>query len=235
MGIAKAKKGEPPKALAKKSARPIAKAAPEKRTRRSREDILARIFEAAGEEFKASGYAGATTAAIARRADVTEAQLFRYFSSKEELFRETIFKPIDQHFSDFNKSHGLTAANSGELYLLYVSELNRFISENADALVSLLVAQAYEKGAAQGVGQSENLKTYFDHGAAMLRTTREGAPAHDPRLIVRIAFATVLSCVIFRRWIFPPDLASNASLMPAINDFILGAVDANYRSKGGKK
>ncbi len=60
-----------------------------------------RIIRAAADEFKASGFTGATTAAIARNAEVTEAQLFRYFASKAELFRESVFKPLNQHFLDF--------------------------------------------------------------------------------------------------------------------------------------
>jgi hypothetical protein len=64
-----------------------------KRTRRSRDDLLNRIGLAARDEFKRSGFAGATTAAIARNADVTEAQLFRVFSAvlASVMFKDWIF------------------------------------------------------------------------------------------------------------------------------------------------
>src|SRR5215470_7952115 len=97
-----------------------------KRTRRTRDDILNRIVQAASEEFKRSGFAGATTAAIARKADVTEAQLFRYFGSKANLFRETIFKPVDQHLVSFTNRHLPEIRRAGslvEMINLYTTEL----------------------------------------------------------------------------------------------------------------
>ena len=61
-----------------------------RRKRRSSEEVADRILEAAAEEFETAGYSGATTAAIARRAEVTEAQIFRFYGSKQELFRAAI-------------------------------------------------------------------------------------------------------------------------------------------------
>src|SRR6516165_1028616 len=91
----------PRKAAAKAVASPSARRKPRtpaaRRPRRRPDDILNRIVQAATAEVKRSGYAGTTTAAIAAKADVTEAQLFRYFGSKSNLFRETIFEPIDRH------------------------------------------------------------------------------------------------------------------------------------------
>jgi AcrR family transcriptional regulator len=66
-----------------------------RRKRRSPGELNARILKAAAAEFRRAGYIGATTAAIAQKADVTEAQLFRYFGSKSNLFREAIFRPLD--------------------------------------------------------------------------------------------------------------------------------------------
>ena len=75
-------------------------AAPKRRAKRSSEEIMQRLIAAAQDEFKRSGFMGATTAAIARKAEITEAQLFRYFSSKAELFREAVFEPLNRHFAD---------------------------------------------------------------------------------------------------------------------------------------
>ena len=79
-------------ARAEKSS-PAKRASPAKRKRRSPEELKDRIIAAAGVEFRRGGYAKATTAAIAHRAKVTETQIFRYFDSKANLFREAIFKP----------------------------------------------------------------------------------------------------------------------------------------------
>lgn len=60
---------------------------------RSKEDRKKQILEAAKTVFIEKGYASATTAGIAKEADIAEVTLFRYFSSKQELF-ESIFKPF---------------------------------------------------------------------------------------------------------------------------------------------
>src|SRR5215831_2266036 len=84
-----------------------------KRAKRSSAEVMERLLTAAREEFRRRGFAGATTAAIARNAAVTEAQLFRYFESKSDLFREAVFEPLDKHFSEFNARYP-TSAHSSE-------------------------------------------------------------------------------------------------------------------------
>ena len=70
-------------------------AAKKTRRRRPAEELVDRILEAAGDEFKKNGYSGSTAAVIARAAGVTEAQIFRYFKSKADLFRSAIFEPLE--------------------------------------------------------------------------------------------------------------------------------------------
>src|SRR5262249_5436525 len=115
-------------------------AAPERRKRRSPEDLMNRILEAAAEEFQRSGYAGATPATRARSAEVTEAQLFRYFGSKANLFREAIFKPLDAQLQHFLSQHELEVGQSvvrDENAALYIEDLQRFLAANADMLTTL--------------------------------------------------------------------------------------------------
>jgi AcrR family transcriptional regulator len=202
-----------------------------KRKRRSANDILSRIVQAAGEEFKRSGYAGTTTAAIARRADVTEAQLFRYFESKSTLFRETVFEPIDRHLLTFVNAHmrldeGKSASRQ-KMTRLYTSELQRFIRDNSQMLTSLVVAQTYQMGTAHGVGKIDSLATYFEHGASMMSKRLKKKPKIDPKLLVRLAFVAVLAPIMFKDWIFPPGLASDEDIEAAINDFILAGIRSN--------
>jgi AcrR family transcriptional regulator len=61
-------------------------------SRIARRDLL---LEAARETFLAKGYAGAAVRTIAERAGVTEAMVYRHFSSKEELFDEAIAEPLE--------------------------------------------------------------------------------------------------------------------------------------------
>ena len=65
----------------------------EKSMRRSTEDRKNQILETARTVFIEKGYNSATTAGIAKEAGIAEVTLFRYFSSKQELF-ESIFKPF---------------------------------------------------------------------------------------------------------------------------------------------
>jgi AcrR family transcriptional regulator len=53
-------------------------------------EVRARILEAALEVFAKHGYAGATMTAIAERAGVGAASLYRYYPAKEELFEAAI-------------------------------------------------------------------------------------------------------------------------------------------------
>lgn len=216
-------KDKSPKAAAERAA---------KRKRRSADDILNRIVQAAREEFKRCGYAGTTTAAIARKADVTEAQLFRYFGSKSNLFRETVFEPLDQHFLNFINKHMPEigkAASLKQLRNLYTTELQRFISENSEMFTSLVVVQTYDSGTAHGVGKINSLAQFFDHVASISKMTikAKGKPKIDPRLLVRLAFVSVLASVMFKDWIFPAGLASDEKIEAAINDFVMQGVNAN--------
>jgi len=203
--------------------------------RRSRDDILQRIVAAACSEFKLSGFAGATTAVIARKAGVTEAQLFRYFGSKSNLFRETIFKPLDQHFLRFINTHLpdiRDAASNVEMTDLYATELQRFIREHSGMLASLMMAQTYEAGSAStGIN---SLHTYFDRAAALMSRRVRDRVKVDPRLTVRVAFVTVLANVMFKDWIFPAGLASESQITAAVNDFIKEGVHSNLGFGSGK-
>ena len=200
-----------------------------KRTRRSRDDLVERIVQAAREEFKRNGFGGATTAAIARTAGVTEAQLFRYFGSKSNLFRETVFKPVDQHFTDFLKRHMpeiRKATSNAEMTDLYATELQRFIRENAGILASLVVAQTYESDTERPA--IDSLHTYFDRCAYLMGQRLKGRMKIDPRLTVRVIFGAVLASVMFKDWIFPPGLATDEQITAAVNDFVKEGSRANF-------
>lgn len=208
-----------------------------RRKRRSPEDLRNRILKAAGEEFRRCGYAGATTAAIARQADVAEAQLFRYFGSKAQLFREAIFEPLDEQLSNFVETHMVpdSAESVHEQSALYIDELQRFVSQNAQMLTSLIVAQTYDRDAAEGVSAIASLGEYFDRGAATMTARMNGQPAKvPPELMVRVSFAAVLACTMFKDWIFPPGLASDAEIRQAVKDFVREGIGANHDfSRGG--
>lgn len=206
-----------------------------RKKRRSSEEILEKLVGAAREEFKRSGFAGATTATIARNAEVTEAQLFRYFDSKADLFREAVFEPLNKHFSEFNARYPTATAsddNIRERARLYITELQQFLDEHSKLLLSLVVSQLFTSGPSQGakgqgVEEIESLRHYFDSGAAMMNNRVEKNPKVDPKLLVRVSFAAVLGCVMFKDWIFPTGLASDDDIGAAIIDFVLDGISVN--------
>ena len=73
--------------LPKHDLRPKKKTKQTRRPRRSTEEIVDNIMEAACDEFERNGYPGTKTAAIARKAGVAEALIFSNFGSKARLFQ----------------------------------------------------------------------------------------------------------------------------------------------------
>jgi AcrR family transcriptional regulator len=207
-----------------------AEPSPARRRRRSAEEILDRILSAAASEFEQHGYSGATTAAIARRADVTEAQIFRLFDSKGELYREAVFQPLNRHFAEF-QARNLADAESGEpagvLARRYINELQDFMGEHSGMLMSLIVAQAYSQTSAESLTDIEGLKAYFEQGRATMEARTGAAAKVRPELMVRVSFAAVLASVMFKDWLFPPGMATDAEIREAIVDFTIDGVGAN--------
>lgn len=207
---------------------PAATIAPKRRQRRSTEELLTRILHAAAEEFKKNGYVGATTAVIAKKAEVTEAQLFRYFDSKATLFREAVFNPFYEQLQTFMEEHGdatrdIVGIRSDSAK--YIEALYNLLRENLGYIKTLTVAHAYEAQQPKGVDVIASLQKYFERGEQeMLR--RQGLKM-DPKLLVRVSFAAVLGCVIFSDWLFPPGLADEDEIQAAIQGFVIEGVQGN--------
>ena len=199
------------------------------RKRRSADEVLALVLAAAEREFEEAGYAGATTSAIARRAGVTEAQIFRLYPSKQALFRAAIFEPLNRHFADFQVRvmAGQAGGSQRDLARRYIAELQQFIGQHSRMLMSLIVASAYDRDSGEGPAEIAALQDYFAHGAAtMAARVGEGA-AVDPALMVRVSFAAVLANALFADWLFPPGLASAEAISEATAAFVIDGIRAN--------
>lgn len=202
-----------------------------KRKRRSSEEVRDRVIAAAGVEFGRHGYSGTTTAAIARRAEVTEAQIFRCFTSKGDLFRRAIFEPLNRHFADFQARQREIASDAvayREGARRYIAELQEFIGEHSGMLLSLLVAKAYAQDPTEGGAGLQGLREYFDRGAAMMRRRSSGEHKVAPELIVRVSFAAILGCVLFNDWMFAPGVADDEAIREATLDFVLDGLNAGH-------
>lgn len=209
----------------------MAGAAKEERGARRRRDgsaIRELIFASAREQFQKSGYSGATTAAIARGAGVTETQIFRLFRSKADLFREAVFEPLDDAFAIFNRAQLNTLhPKTDELRpetAAYIAGLTAFIERHRTMLVPLLAAQLFDKDGVQGVGGVAGLDAYFEVGARQL-SANSGIPIEKSNFKVRASFAAVLSVVLLKEWLFPPAVISETDFSAALADFVVGGFE----------
>jgi hypothetical protein len=113
----------------------------------------------------------------------------------------------------------------------YILQLREFIARHSRMFSSLLAAQMYACDDVQGLSQVEGLHDYFSRAAEVNRKRLAAAPRIDPKLLARVSFATILSCVIFKDWLFPPQLASEAAISAAISDFVMDGLNANEGRK----
>jgi AcrR family transcriptional regulator len=208
--------------------------------RRNSKEIRQQLIKAAGAEFRQYGFAGATTAAIARNAGTTEMQLYRAFQSKARLFREAVFEPLNEHLKSFLEGHLAELQQNREARgqaRRYIDELQQFIDQNSKLLLSLVAAQTF---GADDVGRHgiDNLQAYFKVGASMMRRRVGRRAVVDPDVLVRISFAAVLGCVIFKDWMFPRGSSPDSVISAAIADFVIDGINVNAdpgmsRSSGG--
>lgn len=201
-----------------------------RRKRRSPEELRDLILAAAAAEFEDLGYGGATTAAIARRAETTEAQIFRLFSSKADLFRAAVFEPLNRHFEEFHARQVRLAAEGAtrrDMAAGYIAELQDFVARHSRMLMSLIVAGCYTPGASGGLAEIDGLNAYFERGAAMMAARVGNDAPVPPALMVRASFAAVLANVMFRDWLYPAGIADDEAIRRAIADFTIGGIRIN--------
>lgn len=201
-----------------------------KRVRRSTEEVIDRLMEAAVEEFEEKGYSGATTAAIARRAQVAEALLFNHFGSKAQLFQDTIFKPLSQHFEAFLADHPFAPDDPDRRRmdsLEYIGELQEFIASHPRMLLSLVFAQCYKSGGVDGLAQVQGLHDFFERSAKLAAANFKEEPVFDPELMARISFVAIMSCILFQDWIFPEGLSDPARIRETVSHFVMDGLNAN--------
>ena len=164
------------------------------RSRRSGDEVRARMLTAARELFAERGYAGATTKQISDRADVGEVLLFRHFGSKSGLFDEAVLAPfeffVDQWVTSWAR-HVPDGDSMFELGRRYIELLYGFFDDNRELVLALLSAQAHHPTTAS------RLQALFAKLAATVRegTEEYGLPARDPVATVRLTFGLVLSTV----------------------------------------
>ncbi|HLF41142.1 MAG TPA: TetR/AcrR family transcriptional regulator [Acidimicrobiia bacterium] len=81
----------------------VAARQPPKRKRLSAEARRRLILDAARDVFVENGHAGGRLRDIAERAGITEAYLYRYFTSKTELYHAAIYEPVERIIEEFGR------------------------------------------------------------------------------------------------------------------------------------
>lgn len=114
---------------------------PKKRVRLAPEVRRQQILDAALVEFAAQGFAGATTARIARRSGTTQSNLYAHFSDKEEIF-ETLLRQI------LVPSEGLWSPmkegkNASEVVDTFVDDAYNRMSPKSIATIRLLITEGH--------------------------------------------------------------------------------------------
>lgn len=211
-------------------ARKSAKTPAKRRPRRSKEEIVDRMIHAAVEEFSAYGYSATRTAAIAQRADVVEPLLFKYFGSKANLFQRAIFQPLDAQYHEFQQRYRKNDQQSGQRLSRsreYIREQYEFLSVHSRMFMSLALNEAFESDEFEGMAEVDGIQSYLTNMVHIVETRLTGEPRIKPKLLARISFATLLSSVLFREWLFPDEVASDDEIIEGVIDFIMEGVKAN--------
>jgi AcrR family transcriptional regulator len=209
---------------------PIASNRRPRRPRRSSEEIVGRIIAAATEEFEVNGYAGATTASIARKAGVAEPLIFTNFGSKSKLFHASIFTPLNEHLIDFFERYNQSAKDSPDfrekMRRTYIEELRDFIERHSRKFVSLFFAQTYGD-AGNKLDDIAGIQDYLNAASSLELRNLQDTPRIDPRIMAGISFSAIFSCVIFREWVFPHGTADKDEVYTALIDFVIDGLNAN--------
>jgi AcrR family transcriptional regulator len=178
---------------------PNVAAGQQRRARRSGDEVRELLLRAARELFATEGFAGATTKAIARRADVTEATLFRIFASKERLFEAAVLGPFEDFLGSFTDAWLQAAVPGGtpeEVLPQFVRGVYALVRANRDLFAAMTSTNVLGTRARPALDRLEEL------GVVIASTQRL---PFDPRVAVRIATAAVVSIALVRDDLFAPD------------------------------
>ncbi|WP_158969990.1 TetR/AcrR family transcriptional regulator [Chachezhania sediminis] len=89
-------------------------------TRRPREERIADIMAAASEEFRISGFEGASMASIARRANVVEGSIYRFFTHKHDLLTKVVEQWYEDMLADYARQLSCIAGTRNRLrYMIW--------------------------------------------------------------------------------------------------------------------
>lgn len=170
------------------------------------------ILAAARDEFSEHGYARTTTRAIAERAEVAEALLFRQFGSKAALFNEVVFGPMRAFMLEFEKFD----AEAGEEYDIeaiakrFVDGLYDLLCANRGLILTYLATQVFEPDV---LDEPAEIPTFLEviglmDRAAEKRAVTDKRPGRRRKVTIkmrvheRINIGSVIAAALFDNLLF---------------------------------
>ena len=110
-----------------------------KRPRRASADVRDLLLRAARDEFLTKGYGGATTKAIAARAEVSETVIFNQFGDKAGLFSAAFVSPFSEVVNEYLDARNHPARSSKEQRVeRFVEHLSKLAREYRPILIAAL-------------------------------------------------------------------------------------------------
>ena len=147
--------------------------------------------------------------------------------SKANLFRETVFQPVNDYLNEFIASE-LPADGpmemSPENLRKFTSRLFEVITENAPLIKALVASFDYEDGDVSDIADLTSLNAYFSKSQSQLDLilsdeSREIIKRSD--IFVRIIFSSFLSLSLFGKWIFPEKNFDAREVVGIMQDMII--------------
>lgn len=158
----------------------------------------ARVLEAAGEEFAAKGFAGATVRAICDRAGANLAAVNYHFGGKEALYERAV---VEAHRGGVDEPTPDAAALAGEPPEGQLRIFVRHFLEHVFAIGptgwrhDLMLREMLRPTVASDTLAREVIRPRFERLTAILRALCPGA---DQRRIDALAFSVVGQCLFYR-------------------------------------
>lgn len=161
----------------------------------------AEIIQAALAEFVEKGFAETKLNDIAKRAGVVKGTIYRYFASKEELFREVVRQSVSTNLEMINKVGATFEGETTEFIPFILSQVaSQFSNNTLPALIRMVLAESRNFPDLAHIWHDEIVV----HVMGAVIKLIENAQAHgtikkgDPKLFVFSIMGPMLLAMLFR-------------------------------------
>lgn len=204
-----------------------------RRKRRTREDVIDRICDAARTLFAERGYAGTTTKEIAKLADVSETLLFRHFGDKTTLFDAVVSVPFDSMMKEFVAHHpDLSNSSKREVDArLMVGQVFALFSQNRQMFAALMAGGSDPLNDTQ-VTTTHGLDRFFNQSVTQLElmyAAENAQPDFNLQIGTRLGFGMIAAGVLLREWLFPENAPSDDAIVEVLEKMVERALNPHHK------